>query len=85
MEIVLPLFVILVLAMTTIGLWAYVRLEQHKIKYGNPVEIAELRIEMAEYRKIINMLDQEALKALEKRVTELAGQMRDAQVMRITR
>ncbi len=85
MEIVLPLFVILVLSLAALGLWAYVRLEQHKIRYGNPTEIAELKSEMAEYRNIINMLDQEALKALEKRVTELAGQLRDAQVMRITR
>ena len=43
MEIVLPLFVILVLSLAALGLWAYVRLEQHKIRYGNPTEIANLK------------------------------------------
>lgn len=85
MEIVAAFAGVTISTVIALAVWAYVRIEQHKIKYGNPEEIKKLREDMAEYSRIINMLDQEALKVLEKRVTELAGQMRDAQVTRVMR
>ena len=71
----------IVLSLST---WAYVRITQHKIEHGNPKEIAELRAEMKEYKRIINMLDQEALQELEKKVSSIAAEIRGSAVSRLT-
>lgn len=75
---------IVVAVVLTLFTWAYVRISQSKIEHGNPKEIEKLREEMAEYRRIINMMDQEALKELEKKVSSIAAEIRGSAVSRLT-
>ena len=83
MEIIIATTIVVSIVLT-LATWAYVRITQHKIEHGNPKEIEKLRAEMAEYKRIINMLDQEALEELEKKVSALVGDIRSTQVSRFT-
>ncbi len=74
-----------IISLLMIAAWVHVRLQQHKIKYGNPKEIEDLKAQMDEYKRIINMLDQEALKELEGKVALLIGQLRESSVGRVMR
>ena len=76
MEILLASGVILVVSL----IWATAAVKKAKIQYGNPQEIADLKAEMAEYKRIINSLDSEGLEVLEKRIQELTGQIRENNV-----
>lgn len=54
--------------------------QRAKVQYGVPKEIQELKDEMAEYRRIINSLDEDSLEHLERRIGELTGQIRENNV-----
>ena len=83
MEISVPA-IILFCIIFVFSMWAYVKITQYKIKYGNPKKIEELVSKMQKYEKIINMMDQEALKDLEKKVGSLEASIRNYHVSRFT-
>ncbi len=81
--VILVLLVIFIIAMGAVAVFERTQdvAEQWiKAKYQNPERIKDIEAALKRYQKVIDMLDQDDLKALEARVAELSAQMKYGQM-----